>query len=200
VIGGRLASVEGVTLGRTISLDPRAWRRHQGDTFFGLERAEFPIVGQGYIQLSPESHVHRFYTDEEIMFQAVSRAPDGSGADDITIFHTLWTQEPRSEPERLQFIDRMRRATFHHDGVGYDRFWLQGYENEQDPVILTEDVYEDHSGRPARQVVQVCMLYSRPLAAGGTELLLALDLTPPEGGIFQELMVGLPLAPAEFNV
>jgi hypothetical protein len=44
------------------------------------------------------------------------------------------------------------------------------------------------------------MLYSRELEAGGTELLLALEVAPDNGTIVQELMVGLPLLPAEFNV
>ena len=93
----------------------------------------------------------------------------------------------------------MRKPVFEHEGVQYDRFWLEAYENDQDPVILTEDVFEDWSGRRARQVVQVCMLYSRGLAASGTELLLALEVAPDHGSIVQELMVGLPLAPTEFN-
>ncbi len=194
-----LPMVAGVTLGRTVSLDPRAWRRHEGDTFFGLDQSELRITGQGYIQLDPTNHVHRFYTDEEIMLQAVSRSADGSGADDITIFHGLWSHQPHTDPGRRHFIERMRKPFFEYEGVHYDRFWLEAYENDQDPVILTEDVYEDWSGRAARQVVQVCMLYSRGLAAGGTELLLALEVAPDHGSIVQELMVGLPLAPAEFN-
>jgi hypothetical protein len=194
-----LPVVEGVTLGRTVSLDPRAWRRHEGDTFFGLDQAELRITGQGYVQLDPNNHVHRFYTDEEIMFQAVSRSADGSGAEDITIFHGLWSHQPSTDPGRRHFIERMRKPAFEYEGVRYDRFWLPGYENDQDPVTLTEDVYEDRSGRRARQVVQVCMLYSRELEAGGTELLLALEVTPEHGALVQELMVGLPLSPAEFN-
>lgn len=194
-----LPMVEGVTLGSIVSLDPRAWRRHEGDTFFGLDQSELRITGQGYIQLDATNHVHRFYTDEEIMFQAVSRAADGSGAEDITIFHGLWSNEPRTEPGRLHFIERMRKPFIEHEGVRWDRFWLQAYENDQDPVTLTETVYEDRSGRAARHVVQVCMLYSRDLEAGGTELLLALEVAPEDGTIVQELMVGLPLAPTEFN-
>jgi hypothetical protein len=92
-----LPAVEGVTLGRTVSLDPRAWRRHEGDTFFGLDQAELRITGQGYILLDAHNHVHRFYTDEEIMFQAVSRYADGSGAEDITIFHGLWSHRPSTD-------------------------------------------------------------------------------------------------------
>lgn len=194
-----LPMVEGVQLGRTVSLDPRAWGRHEGDTFFGLEQSELRITGQGYIQLDASNHVHRFYTDEEIMFQAVSRGADGSGADDITIFHGLWSHQPHTDPGRRHFVERMRKPSFEHEGVRWDRYWLQAYENDQDPVILTEDVYEDWSGRPSRQIVQVCMLYSRELEAGGTELLLALEVTPDHGTIVQELMVGLPLSPAEFN-
>jgi hypothetical protein len=130
-----LPMVEGVQLGRTVSLDRRAWQRHEGDTFFGLDQSELRITGQGYIQLDADNHVHRFYTDEEIMFQAVSRSADGSGADDITIFHGLWSHEPHTDPGRRHFIERIRKPFFEHEGVRWDRFWLQAYENDQDPVI-----------------------------------------------------------------
>jgi hypothetical protein len=43
------------------------------------------------------------------------------------------------------------------------------------------------------------MLYSRPLEAGGHELLLALEIMPEHGAPSQELMVGLPLTAAEFH-
>lgn len=194
-----LPAVEGITIGRTVSLDPRAWRRHESDSFFGLDAAELAITAQGYIALDPGNHVHRFYTDEEIMFQAVSRAPDGTGADDLTIFHGLWSHHPATW-QREQFLQRMRRSIFEHEGVTWDRFWYAGYENEQEPVRLIESLFEDRSGRPVREVVQTCMLYSRPLAAGGNELLLAMEIEADGGGIVQELMVGIALDPAEFNV
>ena len=68
-----LPAVEGVTIGRTVSLDPRAWQRYGDETYFALDRYELTITAQGLIRLDDGSHLHRFYTDEEIMLQAVSR-------------------------------------------------------------------------------------------------------------------------------
>jgi hypothetical protein len=191
--------VEGISLGRTVALDPRAWRRHGDDTFFGLDRADLPITGQGYLKLDEVTHVHRFYTDEEVMLQAVTGSAQGGTPDDVTVFHGLWSHHPRGSDERAAFLARMRRPSFEHEGVVWDRFWLAGYENEQEPVLLWEAVYEDRSGRPVRHVAQTCMLYSRELNAGGLEMLLALDVAPEQGDIVQELMVGIALAPAEYH-
>ena len=193
-----LPQVEGVTIGRTVSLDPRAWRRHGDDTWFGLDRSDLVITGQGYIKLDELSHVHRFYTDEEVMLQAVTGSAEGHHADDITIFHGLWSHHPQPH-ERGAFLHQLRQPVFNYQGTQFDRFWLPGYENEQDPVQLWEAVYEDRSGRPTRHVAQTCMLYSRELPAGGLEMLLALEVAPEQGPVVHELMVGIALAGTEFN-
>jgi len=192
-----LPAVEGISIGRTVSLDPRAWRRHEGDTFFGLDRADLAITGQGYLKLDELTHVHRFYTDEEIMLQAVTAAAEGGSPDDVTVFHGLWSHSPYPH-ERDHFLQRMRRATFEHEGVRWDRFWYPGYEHEQEPVLLWEAVWESRSGPPLRHVAQTCMLYSRELEAGGQEMLLALEVAPEGGQIAQELMVGIALTGQEY--
>ena len=112
------------------------------------------------------------------MLQAVSGSAEGRQSDDVTVFHGLWSQYPRDGHERNVFQSQMRRPTFTYQGVTWDRFWLPGYENEQEPVKLWEAVYEDRSGRPVRNVQQTCMLYSRELNAGGLEMLLALEVAP----------------------
>jgi hypothetical protein len=193
-----LPAIEGVTIGRTASIDPRVWQRHAGDTFFGLDRADLVITAQGYIQLDQMTHIHRFYTDEEVMLQAGTGAATGGPADDLTIFHGLWSTQPASEWERRQFLDQLRRSRFTYQGVTWDRFWYEGDESDQEPVTIWEAVYEDRSGHPARHVAQTCMLYSRALAAGGHEMLLALETMPEHGVPSQELMVGLPLNRGEF--
>ena len=82
----------------------------------------------------------------------------------------------------------------------YRRFWFEGNDLDQPPVRMVEAVFEQAGGHPVRQVSQMCMLYSRPLPSGGAELLLALDI---EGGtmgsVSQEVMIGVPMAPTQFN-
>jgi hypothetical protein len=188
-----------VTIGRTVSVDPRLWQRHGPDTWFGLDSAELRITAQSLIRTEDGSHIHRFYTDEEVMLQVLSRSPDGSDADDFTIFHGLSSAQAQDEWSRRAFIERISKPWLDHEGTPYRRFWFEGNELDQMPVHLTETVYEDLSGRPARTISQVCMLYSRPLPAGGEELLLALEVAGDHGQMSQELMVGLPLTPAQFH-
>lgn len=195
-----LPVIHGMTIGRTVSLDPRLWQRHGAETWFGLDSPELAITAQGLIRTADGGHVHRFYTDDEVMLQILSRAPDGRDADDVTIFHALSSAGAQDEHSRRAFIDRIGKPWLEHEGTHYRRAWFEGNELDQMPVHLTEEVYEDFSGRPVRTVSQVCMLYSRPLPAGGEELLLALEVAGADGSMSQELMVGLALAPAEFHV
>jgi hypothetical protein len=60
-------------------------------------------------------------------------------------------------------------------------------------------VYEERTGPPLRRIHQRCMLYSRPLEPDGSELLLALAMQPEGGDLTHEIMIGLPLLPAEFT-
>ena len=199
--GYPLPVVEGVTIGRTVSLDPRAWQRYGQETYFSLDRVELSITAQGLIRLDDGTSVHRFYTDEEIMLQAMSRSPDGRDAYDFTLFQPWSSNQPADGYQSQAFIARMHRAWWQETGMpDYRRYWFEGNGLDQPPLRLIEDVYEDLSGRPVRQVSQVCMLYSRPLPPDGAELLLALDI---QGGTLgyssQEIMIGVPLAPAQFN-
>lgn len=194
-----LPVIHDVALGRAVSLNPGLWQRHGPDTWFGLDNPELAITAQGLIRTDDGGHIHRFYTDDEIMLQVLSREPDGQGADDVTIFHGLHSSYAQDEGSRRDFIDRISKPWFDHEGTIYRRFWFEGNDLDQMPVHLTETVHEDHSGRPARTISQVCMLYSRPLPAGGEELLLALEVAGDNGQMSQELMVGLPLTPADFH-
>ena len=81
----QVAVVRNITIGRQVRVDPLAWRMLE-DTGFQLDRDTLEISAQGLIKLDDGSHVHRFYTDDELMLQAVGQAADGSDADDFTIF------------------------------------------------------------------------------------------------------------------
>lgn len=195
----QLPVVRNITIGRSVTLDTLAWRRLGSETLFRLDRDTLVITAQGHITLDDGSHVHRFYTDDEIILQAVSFAADGSDADDFTVFHGWASSYPPDGRSRSGFLDRLRRATYEVEGKSYDRFWYDGDARDQDPVRLWEAIYESRSGAPLRHVAQTCMLYSRPIGEDGSELLLAVEIAPEEGDIVQELMVGIPLTPAEFS-
>lgn len=195
----RLAEVRNITIGRTVTLDRLAWRMLE-NTGFQLDRDTLEITAQGVIRLDDGSHVHRFYTDDELMLQAVSQQADGSDADDFTLFRPWSSLYPADRVDKEGFLRRLARPTWSEEGLPpYRRYWYEGDEGEQPPVQLWEAVYYERDAEPVRHIRQTCMLYARDLRPAGVELLLALAMEPEGGDYTHEIMVGLPLGLAEFS-
>ena len=194
-----LPVVRNVTIGRTVRLDTLVWRRLEGSAF-DLGRDTLDITAQGRIRLDDGSHVHRFYTNDDVMLQAVSELADGSDADDFTLFHPWSSHYPSDELDRNAFVRRLYKPVWTEgDLPPFERFWYPGDTSDQEPVGLWEEIYEERTGPPVRRIYQRCMLYSRPLEPEGSELLLALAMQPEGGDLTNEIMIGLPLLPAEFT-
>jgi hypothetical protein len=202
--GGEAAAAElpvvrNVTIGRTVRLDTLAWRRLEGLSF-DLGRDTLDITAQGKITLDDGSYVHRFYTNDDVLLQAVSELADGSDADDFTLFHPWSSSYPADELDKGAFIRRLFKAHWTEEGMPpFERFWYPGDPSDQEPVGLWEEIYEERTGPPLRRIHQRCMLYSRAVPPDGTELLLALAMKPEGGDLTHEIMIGLPLLPAEFT-
>ena len=194
-----LAVVRNITIGRTVVLDPLAWRRLTGGVFT-LDRDTLEITAQGTVRLDDGSHVHRFYTDDELMLQAVSQAADGSDADDFTLFRPWSSAYPIDRADAARFRDRLSQPRWTEAALPpFTRFWYAEDDRPQPPVELWEALYHDRGGQPVSHIRQACMLYARDLSPEGQELLLALAVQPEGGDLTHEIMVGLPLLPAEFN-
>ena len=86
----RLAMVRNITVGRTVALDPLAWRRLGSETHFTLDRDVLDITAQGLVSLDGGQYVHRFYTDDHIMLQAMSDDEAGAESYDFSLF-VPWT-------------------------------------------------------------------------------------------------------------
>lgn len=198
-----LPVIRNVTIGRTVVLDPLAWRRFSGETKFALDRDTLEITAQGLIQLNDGAFVHRFYTDDEILFQVVSDDREGQKANDFTVFVPWASEYPADRSDRDLWTARLRARTFQPEGLPtYTRLWFGDEAAEQDPVTLWEDVYYDRdAARPDRRLFQTTMLFHRDLAGGdGRELLLALTLEPEDSkDVSNEMMIGLPLSVGEFR-
>jgi len=194
-----VAVVRNITIGRQVRLDALAWRRLTGAAFT-LDRDTLEITAQGLIRLDDGSHVHRFYTDDELMLQAVSQRADGSDADDFTLFRPWSSTYPTDWADTGAFRNRLSQPLWDEPGLArFDRFWYPDDDRVQPPVELWEAVYEERTGAPVRHIKQACMLYAREVPPEGQELLLALAMQPEGGDLTHEIMVGLPLLPAEFN-
>jgi hypothetical protein len=197
-----LPVIRNVTIGRTVVLDALAWRRFGGETKFALDRDTLEITAQGLIHLNDGAFVHRFYTDDEILFQVVSDDREGQRANDFTVFVPWASEYPADRADRDLWAERLRARTFQADGLPeYRRFWFGEDAERQEPVTLWEDVYYDREGAaPDRRLFQTTMLFHRDLAGGeGRELLLALTAEPEDGDVTHETMIGLPLSVGEFK-
>jgi hypothetical protein len=137
-----LPVIRNVTIGRTVVLDPLAWRRFGGETKFALDRDTLEITAQGLIKLNDGAFVHRFYTDDEILFQAVSDDREGQKANDFTVFVPWASEYPADRADRDLWSQRLRARTFHPRACPpMTRLWFGEEAAEQDPVTFWEDVY-----------------------------------------------------------
>ena len=197
-----LAEVRNITVGRTVSLDPLAWRRLGDETRFTLDRDALEITAQGVITLDSGQFVHRFYTDDHVMLQAMSDDPEGRAAYDFTLFTPWSSAYPPGERERRLWADRLSEPVFHgaaEDLPDFPRLWFAESDARQPPVTLWETIYDDRAATtPYARIFQTCMLYARDLA-GGRELMLALEMQPDGGETTHEIMIGIPLEMAEFR-
>jgi len=192
--------VRNVTIGRTVRLDPLAWRRLGSETKFQLNTDILEIVAQGRINLGADGFVHRFYTEDDMMLQMVSPDAAGQGANDFTLFGPWSSAYPPDEASKRRWGDRLRARTFTDgDLPEYRRFWFGDADERQEPVSFWETVYDDRTGLYFRKIYQTCMLFARDLPGEGRELLLALEMQPERGDLTHEVMVGIPLNVGEFE-
>lgn len=192
--------VRNVTIGRSVRLDPLAWRRLGDDTKFRLNTDTLGIVAQGRIDLGADGYVHRFYTEDDVMLQMVSPDAEGAGANDFTLFVPWSSAYPPDSAAKRRWADRLRARSFQDDGLPeYRRFWFGEADERQDPVSFWENVYDDRAARDPRRIYQTCMLFARDLPGDGRELLLAIEMEPEGGDLTHEIMVGIPLNVGEFE-
>ena len=192
--------VRNVTIGRSVRLDPLAWRRLGGETKFRLDTDTLGIVAQGRINLGDDGYVHRFYTQDGMMLQMVSPDAMGLEAEDFTLFGPWSSAYPPDSSAKRAWADRLRARTFGGaDLPEYRRFWFNDVDERQEPVSFWETVYDDRSGQNFRKIYQTCMLFSRDLPGDGRELLLAIEMEPEGGDLTHEVMVGIPLNTGEFE-
>ena len=196
-----LPTIRNVTLGRTVWLDTLAWRRFGAECHFPLDRDTLQITAQGLVELSDNGgFVHRFYTDDDIMLQAVSDDREGLSVTDITLFTPWDSAYPGGAADRSAWAARLRARSFTSNGLpDYPRLWFGDAAESQEPVTFWEDVHDDRDGVADRRIFQTCMLFGRDLGEDGRELLLAIEQQTEAGDLSFEIMIGVPLAVGEFR-
>jgi hypothetical protein len=195
-----IPTIRNVTIGRTVMLDPLTWRRFGAELKFPFDEDTLQIVAQGLITLVDGGFVHRFYTDDDVMFQAVSSDAAGQEVTDVTLFAPWRSIYPGSPGERPAWRERLMARTFTDEGLPeYRRFWFGEEALRQEPVTFWEDLHDDRDGIVDRRIFQTSMLFARELAGEGTELLLAIDQENESGDVSFEIMLGVVLELGEFR-
>lgn len=195
-----LPAIRNVTIGRTVVLDPMAWRRFGGALCFPFDSDTLQIVAQGLVALDEGGFIHRFYTDEDIMFQAVSNDQAGQDVTDVTLFAPWQSRYLSVAADRSVWRDRLRARSFADTGLpDYRRAWFGDEAERQEPVTFWEDVHDDRDGIVDRRIFQTCMLFFREIEGDGRELLLAIDQENEAGEVSFEIMLGIPLELGEFR-
>jgi len=198
--GAQLPIIRNVTLGRSMMLDPLAWRRFGDALRFPFDGDTLQIVAQGLVELGEGGFVHRFYTDEDIMFQAVSNDREGQDVTDVTLFAPWDSMYPGSSAERAPWRARLSAPSFTADGLPeYRRFWFGDAAPVQEPVSFWEELHDDRDGIVDRRIFQSCMLFARDLPSEGRELLLAIEQENDAGEVSFEIMIGVALELGEFK-
>jgi hypothetical protein len=200
-----LPQVRNVTIGRTVMIDMLAWRRFGDDARLPLERDTLEIVAQGLVELDDGGFVHRFYTDDHVMFQLVTTDRAGLHVNDISLFAPWDSAYPASRAEREAWRRRISAPTFETSGLPvFERLWFGAGEGLQPPVSFWEDLHDDRDGKVDRRIFQTCMLYERELGpageGAGRELLLAIEQEEDGQPVSHEIMLGVPLEMGEFRV
>lgn len=198
--GSALPIVRNITLGRSIVLDPLAWRRFGTDLHFPFDSDTLQIVAQGLVKLNEGGFVHRFYTDDDVMFQAVSNDPTGQDVTDVTLFAPWNSEYPTSAADRTAWMQRLTARSFTgKDLPEYRRAWFGDAAERQDPVTFWEDVHDDRDGIVDRRIFQTSMLFARQLEGDGRELLLAIEQENEAAEVSFEIMLGVVLELGEFR-
>lgn len=195
-----IPTIRNVTIGRTVMLDPLAWRRFGSELKFPFDEDTLQIVAQGLVKLDDGGFVHRFYTDDDVMFQAVSSDAAGQEVTDVTLFAPWRSIYPGASSDRKAWGERLRARTFTDEGLPeYRRFWFGDEAERQEPVTFWEDLHDDRDGIVDRRIFQTSMLFARELSGDGIELLLAIDQESQGGDVSFEIMLGVVLELGEFR-
>lgn len=196
----QLPTIRNVTLGRSVVLDPLAWRRFGNELRFPFDGDTLQIVAQGLVELNEGGFVHRFYTDDHVMFQAVSNDRAGQDVTDVTLFAPWDSIYPGSASERRALRNRLSAPSFTAEGLpDYRRFWFGDSAPVQEPVSFWEELHDDRDGIVDRRIFQTCMLFARDLTGDGRELLLAIEQESDAGDVSFEIMLGVALELGEFR-
>lgn len=196
----------GLTIGRGITFDPIALRMLPEDSLLERPESTLMITAQGHCDLGEQSHMHRFYPDDDrflIQFQGGDGHQD-ERIDEIMLWYFYDVKYPSGDGEWDSLKQAIRQTTFTLEGEGQDyrfeRAWFDTSNAPEDPMTYWEEVCDDRSGAGKRRIFQTAMLFARPLKDGKDEMLL-INMEEPENAERSiAFMIGFPIERHNFSV
>lgn len=198
--------IAGVTIGRAVSLDPISLKLIPTESLLEAPESTLIISAQGYCDLGEQSHLHRFYPDDDrFLFQI--QGGDGcenARIDEVMLWYFVDVQYPSNAADWEEYKKRIRQPNFELSLGGksylFQRSWFDTSTNEEDPMTYWETIVDQRDGTGKRRVYQSAMLYSRLLPDKQEEMLLV-NLEESESGEKSvAFMIGRPIQNHEFSV
>jgi hypothetical protein len=188
----------GLRIGAAVDIDTLPLRMHADDLHVELPEETILIVAQGYVNLGDDSYVNRYYGENDTMIQILTvNGIKDQHVEEITLYVPYKSIYPSSEGELAQWTakgGKIGAPTYRFDdGTEYERIWFDTTPGHVDPVVFTEEVYENAETEEADDVVQQVMLFGRNLEEGKKNEYLLITVEAYEGEKTVELMVGVDL-------
>ncbi|MBO9395099.1 DUF2491 family protein [Shimia sp. R9_2] len=178
--------VAGLTIGRSVTIDPIELKLLGADTLLDPPQTGFMICAQGHCDLGEQSHLHRFYTDDDrylLQIQGGDGVEDNR-IDEIMLWYAYDVQYPSRDADWSDLKTRQRQSRFdlqtETGNVTFERAWFNHSDADEDPMTYWEDVRETRDSAAPARIFQTAMLFGRGLSDGRDEMLLV-NLEEPEG-------------------
>ncbi len=188
----------GLRIGAAVDIDTLPLRMHADDLHVELPEETILIVAQGFVDLGDDTYVHRYYAENHTMIQILTvNGVEDQHVEEITLYVPYESIYPGSKGEWAQWTakgGKIGAPTYRlADGTEYERIWFDTTPGHADPVVFTEEVYEDGETEEAEDVVQQVMLFGRNLEEGKKNEYLLITIEAYEGEKTVELMIGVDL-------
>lgn len=198
--------IEGLTIGRTVSFDPIVFKLIPKDSLLETPDSTVMITAQGHCDLGEQSHLHRFYFDDDRFLLQIQGGDghDDNRIDEMMLWYFIDVQYPSQVSDWTQIKKQICEPHFDLLAGGanhrFERSWFETSTTREDPMTYWETIVEQRNGSNRRKIFQTAMLYVRSLQNQQDEVLLV-NLEEAENGEKSiAYMIGRLLQRHEFSV
>lgn len=197
--------IMGLTIGRGITFDPIALRLLPQQSLMEHPDTTLMITAQGHCDLGEQSHMHRFYPDDDrflIQFQGADGETD-QRVDEIMLWYFHDVRYPSGEADWDRMQERIRQTEFtlesEEGSHRFERAWFDTSASAEDPMTYWEEICDDRSGAGRRRIFQTAMLFARTVEDRDEMLLINME-EPDNAERSVAFMIGFPIEPHNFSV